>query len=147
MCRADRCGQWNTSWSCPPGCGTLEQTAADIRRFDAGMLVQTTGALADDFDYAAMEDIQRRHKRSFETFARQVRLLTGTACPCRREHVPCAAGVPTRTGPAGSRSGGCHPWRPMACWWGTCLLPGLWYNYGTGTMTYTSCVLYIPKMR
>ena len=59
MCRADRCGRWNASWSCPPACGTLEQTAADIRRFDAGIVVQTTGALADEFDYAAMEDIQK----------------------------------------------------------------------------------------
>ena len=81
MCRADRCGRWNASWSCPPACGTLEQTAADIRRFDAGLVVQTTGALADEFDYAAMEDIQRRHKRSFESFARQVRLLTGECLP------------------------------------------------------------------
>ena len=28
MCRADRCGQWNANWACPPGCGTLEDAAA-----------------------------------------------------------------------------------------------------------------------
>ena len=113
MCCADRCGRWNASWSCPPACGTLEQTAADIRRFDAGLVVQTTGALADEFDYAAMEDIQRRHKRSFESFARQVRLLTG-------ECLPLSAAVPIRTDPAAFRSGGWRPWRPTACWCRTC---------------------------
>lgn len=24
MCSADRCGQWNTNWSCPPACGSIE---------------------------------------------------------------------------------------------------------------------------
>ena len=74
MCRADRCGQWNANWACPPGCGTLEDAAAAMGCFDAGVLVQTTGTLADDFDYEGMEAIQRRHKRAFADFARQARL-------------------------------------------------------------------------
>ena len=65
MCRADRCGQWNANWACPPGCGTLEDAAAAMGCFDAGVLVQTTGTLADDFDYEEMEAIQRRHKRNW----------------------------------------------------------------------------------
>ena len=60
MCRADRCGQRNANWACPPGCGTLKDAAAAMGRFDAGVLVQTTGTLADDFDYEGMEAIQRR---------------------------------------------------------------------------------------
>ena len=75
MCRADRCGKWNANWACPPGCGTLEDAAAAMGCFDAGVLVQTTGTLADDFDYEGMEAIQRRHKRAFADFARQARLL------------------------------------------------------------------------
>ena len=71
MCRADRCGQWNANWACPPGCGTLEDAAAAMGCFDAGVLVQTTGTLTDDFDYEGMEAIQRRHKRAFADFARQ----------------------------------------------------------------------------
>ena len=81
MCRADRCGQWNANWACPPGCGTLEDAAAAMGRFDAGVLVQTTGTLADDFDYEGMEAIQRRHKRAFADFARQARLLLPDCLP------------------------------------------------------------------
>ena len=118
MCRADRCGQWNANWACPPGCGTLEDAAAAMGCFDAGVLVQTTGTLTDDFDYEEMEAIQRRHKRAFADFARQARLLlpdclplsAGACTVCRR----C-------TCPAGFRTSGCPPWRPMACWWGTCV--------------------------
>ena len=40
MCRADRCGKWNANWACPPGCGTLEDAAAAMGCFDAGVLVQ-----------------------------------------------------------------------------------------------------------
>ena len=81
MCRADRCGQWNANWACPPGCGTLEDAAAAMGRFDAGVLVQTTGTLTDDFDYEGMEAIQRRHKRAFADFARQARLLLPDCLP------------------------------------------------------------------
>ena len=121
MCRADRCGQWNANWACPPGCGTLEDAAAAMGCFDAGVLVQTTGTLTDDFDYEGMEAIQRRHKRAFADFARQARLLLRPACLCQQGRAPCADGVPVRTGPAGSRTSGCPPWRPTDCWWGTCV--------------------------
>ena len=155
MCRADRCGRWNASWSCPPACGTLEQTAADIRRFDAGLVVQTTGALADEFDYAAMEDIQRRHKRSFESFARQVRLLTGECLPlsagsctlCRRctyPDRPCR--FPQRR-MASMEAYGLLMLQPGTAHMteDVCRRSGLGYYYGTDTMTYTSCVLYKTK--
>ena len=50
MCRADRCGRWNASWSCPPACGTLEQAAKRMACYSNGVLVQTIGRLQDDFD-------------------------------------------------------------------------------------------------
>ena len=28
MCAADRCHAYNRCWTCPPGCGTLEEIAA-----------------------------------------------------------------------------------------------------------------------
>ena len=37
MCRADRCGKYGASWACPPGCGTLEQAAADMARCSSGL--------------------------------------------------------------------------------------------------------------
>ena len=50
MCEADRCGKYGKNWACPPGCGSIEQARERIRRYDSGVLVQTTGTLADEFD-------------------------------------------------------------------------------------------------
>lgn len=120
MCRADRCGQWNANWACPPHCGTLEETAAAIRRFTAGLLVQTTGTLADDFDYEGMEAVQRRHKKSFSAWCGRRGCCCRIVCLCRRGPAPSAAAAPARTGPAAFRTSGCPPWRPTACWWAMC---------------------------
>ena len=148
MCRADRCGQWNANWACPPGCGTLEDAAAAMGCFDAGVLVQTTGTLTDDFDYEGMEAIQRRHKRAFADFARQARLLLPDCLPLSAGACTVCRRCTCRTDPAGSRTSGCPPWRPMACWWGdVCLRSGLSYNYGPRTMTYTSCLLYTEEVK
>ena len=95
---------------------------------------------------AAMEDIQRRHKRSFESFARQVRLLTG-------ECLPLSAGSCTLCRRCTYPDRPCRfPQRRMASMeaYGllvsdVCRRSGLGYYYGTGTMTYTSCVLYKTK--
>ena len=61
MCASDRCGRFGHNWACPPGCGSIEAAARHIARYDAGILVQTTGTLRDDFDYASIEAIERAH--------------------------------------------------------------------------------------
>lgn len=142
MCSADRCGKYGASWACPPGCGTLEQAAADIARCSSGLLVQTTGNLDGDFDYEGMQAIAQRHKRSFESFARQARLLypdclpltAGTCTLCARctyPHKPCR--FPSRR---------LSSMEAYGLWVSdVCRRSGLEYNYGKGTMTYTSCIL------
>ena len=30
MCEANTCGRYNKCWSCPPGCGTLEELSRQI---------------------------------------------------------------------------------------------------------------------
>ena len=54
MCAADRCGRYGHNWACPPGCGSLETAAHRIAGYACGILVQTTGTLQDDFDYATI---------------------------------------------------------------------------------------------
>lgn len=99
----------------PPGCGSIETAARHIARYDAGILVQTTGTLRDDFDYASIEGIGAAHKRRFADFARQMRrlhpgclpLTAGTCTLCAR----CT--YPDRR--AGIRPSACRPWRRTAC--------------------------------
>ena len=105
MCSADRCGKYGASWACPPGCGTLEQAAADIARCSSGLLVQTTGTLDGDFDYEGMQAIAQRHKRSSRASPVRQGSSTPTASPSPPAPAPCARGVPTPTSPAASRPG------------------------------------------
>ena len=41
MCASDTCHKYNKCWSCPPGCGTLEECEAKVRRYKYGIIVQT----------------------------------------------------------------------------------------------------------
>ena len=146
MCAADRCGQYGKNWACPPGCGSIEQARERIRRYDSGVLVQTTGTLADEFDYEGMQAIARHHKKCFENFARQARLLypgclpltAGTCTICVRCTYPDR---PCRF-PARQLSS----MEAYGLWVSDiCVRSGLQYNYGARTMTYTSCVLYSER--
>ena len=142
MCRADRCGCFGKNWACPPRCGSLARAEEEIRRCRSGVLVQTTGSLADEFDYQGMQRLARQHKKAFESFARQARLLhpdclalTAGACTlCRRCTCPSA---PCRY-PARRLSS----MEAYGLWVSDiCRQSGLEYNYGAQTMTYTACVL------
>lgn len=142
MCRQNRCGRYGASWACPPGCATLEQAITDIGCCKSGILVQATGKLTDEFDYDGMQEISRRHKKSFESFARQARMLypdclaltagTCTVCAkCTYPMKPCR--FPKKR---------LSSMEAYGLWVSDiCRRSGLEYNYGRLTMTYTSCVL------
>ena len=34
MCAANSCGKYDRNWSCPPGCGTLEDCRRKVRRVE-----------------------------------------------------------------------------------------------------------------
>ena len=80
MCASGRCGRYGHNWACPPGCGSIEAAARRIAGFDAGILVQTTGTLRDDFDYESIAATERAHKRRFADFARQMLSAAGLNC-------------------------------------------------------------------
>ena len=45
MCAADRCKSYGACWTCPPGCGTLEEAAARAVKYHRGILIQSTAQL------------------------------------------------------------------------------------------------------
>ena len=45
MCNADRCDRYNTSWSCPPACASLEDMRERVLGYSNGLLVQTVGEI------------------------------------------------------------------------------------------------------
>ncbi len=142
MCAADRCGKFGTCWTCPPGCGTLDEVAARASKYSRGVLLQTTAQMEDDFDVEAMQQAEQDQKRSFEQFVEQLRreypdclpMATGgcTLCPqCTYPDAPCR--FPKKAIPSMEAYGLLVS--------KVCEQSGLPYYYGPLTLTYTSCVL------
>ena len=130
-----------TNWSCPPGCGTLEECERLIRRYSRGVIVQTTGEI-DVFDYDTYLEVGKRHHELFSRFARTVRkkapdalLCGGSSCSgcseCTYPDAPCR--FPERLS---------YPMEGLGMMvYEVCRDNGLKYNYGNGTLTYIGCVL------
>ncbi len=142
MCAADRCRSYGKSWSCPPAAGTLEYAAEKAGRYSRGIIVQTVGDLKDDFDMEAIRSIADKHASCFDTLVRQVRML-------RPDCLPMGAGTCRRCRRCTYPDRPCrHPdrlWPSMEAYGllvsDVCTRSGLSYNYGSGTMSFTSCIL------
>lgn len=148
MCRADRCNNYNKSWSCPPSpvCGSTENAARKMQQYQSGILLQYTGQMEDAFDLVIIRAAEKRQKQMFDIFVRQIR-LTGikpfpmgsggcTRCfQCTWPDRPCR--YPKKLYPSMEAYG---LWVSDVC-----LKSGLQYNYGPNTITYTGCVLFDSK--
>lgn len=140
MCKD--CSAYQTRWSCPPACGTLEQCKQKLRRYHEGILVQTIRALEDEFDGEAMMQAEADHKENFSKLHATLRLrypellALGSGgcrlCPqCTYPEQPCR--FPER----------------MVCSMESfgilvlqvCKDNGLPYYYGSKTIAYTGCFL------
>ena len=53
-CEGNGCGNYNKTWTCPPGVGTLEECEARLRRFDKMLLFSKKYELEDSFDIEGM---------------------------------------------------------------------------------------------
>jgi len=144
MCAADRCQSYNRSWSCPPGCGSLDESRQVIAGYRLGLIVQTTGELEDPYDYDAMMAVGADQKRRLTDFreviqSRYPRILAlghGACTLCEPED--CA--YPD----AACR----HPEATMQSMEAfglivtdVCADNDLGYYYGPNTITYTGCYL------
>ena len=142
MCAVNSCGQYGKRWSCPPGCGTLEECTARLTGFRHGILVQTYGDIEDGFDFEAMMEIEADHKEHFlemydalrEEKATVLAIGAGccTQCPkCTYPEEPCR--FPERMVSSMEAYG-------MVVL-EVCKANGLTYYYGPDKMAYTSCFL------
>ena len=140
-CEQNLCRKYGTSWSCPPGCGSLEHCEEMISAYRRGILVQTTGE-ADMFDYESYTALGKKHAERFRRFAEKVKsrvpgalLAGGHACSncesCTYPDAPCR--FPDLLS---------YPMEGLGMIVSeVCIDNGLKYNYGAGTLTYTGCVL------
>lgn len=142
MCAAGRCGAYGKSWSCPPACGSIEHCQKRMKDYKAGLLLQTTGNMDDEFDIETIAETQMRHKKQFFAFVRQLRVLDPGCLPltagccnlctkCTYPSRPCRF--------PGKMLSSMEAYGLLVS--EVCLQSGLGYYYGPKTITYTSCVL------
>lgn len=142
MCAAGRCRRYDRSWSCPPACGSIEETAVRMQSYSRGILVQTTAKLEDDFDFETMNRAQEEHKARFLRLARQARVLfpdclplTAGSCTlcrcCTYPDKPCRF--------PGKMLSSMEAYGLLVS--DVCKEAGIPYYYGPGTLTYSSCIL------
>ena len=142
MCAVNTCGQYGKRWSCPPGCGSLEECTAELKGYTHGILVQTYGDIEDGFDFEAMMEIESDHKDHFSDMRDALReadadiLALGAGCctvcaKCTYPDAPCR--FPEKQISSMEAYG-------MVVL-EVCKANGLTYYYGSDKMAYTSCFL------
>lgn len=142
MCAANSCGMYGKRWSCPPGCGTLEECAARLKQYRSGILVQTYGEIEDGFDFEAMMEIEETHKSNFASMYAALRSRTDqvlaigagccTACAtCTYPDAPCR--FPDK------QVSSMEAYGMLVL--EVCKANGLQYYYGANKLAYTSCFL------
>ena len=142
MCAANSCGQYGKRWSCPPGCGTLDECEARLRDYTHGILVQTYGDIEDGFDFEAMMEIEAEHKQNFldmydalrETGSQVLAIGAGCCTRCAKCTYP---EEPCRFPDQMISSMEAYGMVVLE----VCKANGLQYYYGSDKMAYTSCFL------
>ena len=142
MCAVNSCGQHGKRWSCPPGCGTLEECASRLQGYTHGILVQTYGDIEDGFDFEAMMEIEAEHKSNFMDMYSALRdtgadvLAIGAGC-CTQCATCTYPDAPCRFPEKMTSSMEAYGMLVLEI----CKANGLQYYYGSDKMAYTSCFL------
>lgn len=142
MCAQNTCHQYGKNWSCPPGCGSLEECGQKIRHYHWGILVQTVGQLEDSMDGEGMMAAEAAHKKHFYELEKVLR-------PLYPQMLPIGAGCCVKCKECTYPDAPCRfPDQSFASMeaYGmlvtqVCQDNGLDYYYGPCTIAYTSCYL------
>ena len=139
MCAA--CGRYGKCWSCPPGCGTLEECREKVAAFRKGILVQTVGELEDEFDGEAMMETEALHKANFQKLRQILKgedilaLGAGSCTVCKTCTYPDeSCRFPEK------RISSMEAYGMVVT--EVCRANGMVYNHGRNTIAYTSCILF-----
>ena len=142
MCAANRCGAYNSNWSCPPACGEIDTLRKNISSYQNGLLVQTVGELEDEFDGEGMMETEAKHKRCFAALHEKLllewpKLLALGAGTCRRCAKCTYPDAPCRF--PDKRVSSMEAYGMLVS--DVCRANDMRYYYGRGTIAYTSCFL------
>ena len=143
MCEVNTCGAYDKRWSCPPGCGSIEECDARMKQYSRGILVQTVGDIEDSLDWEGIMEVKAVHDKRFisgtealkERIADILPLGDGFCSRCKECTYPDA---PCRFPELASSSMEAFGLYVAD----VCKKNGAAYNYGTGKMCYTGCYLF-----
>ena len=142
MCEVNTCGQFGKKWSCPPGCGSVEECGARMKQYEKGILVQTVGDIEDSLDWEGIMEVKEVHDRRFQKGTEILKELLPDLLPlgdgaCTRCKECTYPDAPCRFPELQSSS--------MEAFGlfvsDVCKKNGVDYNYGPGKMCYTGCYL------
>lgn len=141
-CAKNKCHAYDTNWSCPPACGTLEECWAELQQYEYGILLQTQGVLEDSMDYEGMMRIEEEHKKHVEKFVEKARelhpdcLVLGGVCSackqCTYPDKPCRFPM--------KRTSSMEAYGMFVS--EVCKANNLTYYYGPNTLAYVSCAFF-----
>ena len=142
-CRRNACGRYGTTWTCPPGVGTLEELERRIKAYSTALLISFKYDLEDSFDYEGMQEGHRRAKEAFASITDAMRAagesflsLGNEGCGlcerCTYPDAPCR--FPDRASPS-IEADGVNVMQLAK-------LVGMRYNNGPNTITYFCMILF-----
>ena len=143
MCEVNTCGAYNKRWSCPPGCGSIEECNAKMKQYTKGILVQTVGDIEDSLDWEGIMEVKAIHDKRFikgtevlkDEIVDLLPLGDGSCSRCKDCTYPDAPCRFPELASASMEAFGLY----VA---DVCRKNGVAYNYGIGRMCYTGCYLF-----
>ena len=143
MCEVNTCGVYNTRWSCPPGCGSIEECDKIMHQYTHGILVQTIGDIEDTLDWEGIMEVKEVHDKRFLQGTERIKehlddvlpLGDGACTRCQKCTYPDA---PCRF--PDLKSSSMEAFGLFVS--DVCKKNGVGYNYGPGKMCYTGCYLF-----
>lgn len=141
-CASGRCNAYGHNWTCPPACGTLEECAEKMKKYEHGILLQTVGELKKMIDTKGYMETEKRHRESLLVFAKEIHkvypdalcLGAGGCRVCEKCAYPEPCRFPDQAVPSMEAYG--------LFVTQVCRDNHMEYNYGPRTIAYTACVLF-----
>lgn len=143
MCAADQCHAYGKNWTCPPGCGTLEECTERAGRYHSGIIVQTVGNLEDEFDIEGMTELAEKHASLFAAFSKSLHKIHPSMLPlgaggCRLCKECTYPNDPCRFPDIAMSSMEAYGLLVSD----VCTASGIPYYHGPGTLAYVGCFLF-----
>jgi predicted metal-binding protein len=138
-CESNVCGHFNSSWTCPPASGTVEELKTKIFGFKNAFIFTTKYQLEDSFDYEGMTKARVVHidltMELRNALGNEIAVYGAGSCPyCE----PCAFPEPCRFPEKAITSMEAAGINVSAL----SFVAGIKYNNGPSTVTYFSMALF-----